>query len=246
MSSPIILVAIDIVEDQVVRLRQGELQERTVYGHDPVETAVEWERSGAEWLHVVDLEGATRGEQANSKAIEEILKTVKIPVQVGGGLRSLSSIEAWLGKGASRVSIGTKALDPAFLSEALEEFADRIVASVDARQGEVRVEGWTHGSGSRAVEVAKRLAEAGVRRVVFTDIERDGTLQGPNFEGVREIVEAVEIPVIASGGVDTEFSIRKLAKFAEDGLEGIIIGKALYSGALSLDTAKQAAAADAG
>lgn len=243
MRTPYILVTVDILEDQVVRLRQGELRERTVYGHDPVEAAVDWERSGAEWLHVVDLEGATRGEQANSKAIEEILKSVKIPVQVGGGIRSIASIEGWLNKGAARVSIGTKALDEEFLNEALAKFSEYIVAGVDARAGEVRISGWLQTSGSRAVEVAKHLADSGVQRIMFTDIERDGTLQGPNFEAVREIVEAVDVPVLAGGGVDTEFSIRKLAKFWEQGLEGIVIGKALYSGALSLDSAKKAASA---
>lgn len=241
MSAPVIIVTIDIMEDQVVRLRQGELQERTVYGHDPVEVAVRWEKEGAEWLHIVDLDGATRGEQSNSKAVEEILTTVKVPAQVGGGIRTLAGIEGWLERGADRVCIGTKAVDSEFLSEAIAKFGERLVAAVDARAGEVRVGGWRESAGSPAVELARRFADSGVRRIMFTDIERDGTLQGPNVDAVREIVEAVDVPVLAGGGVDTEFSVRNLAKLGESGLEGIIIGKALYAGALSLEAAQRAA-----
>jgi phosphoribosylformimino-5-aminoimidazole carboxamide ribotide isomerase len=237
-----ILVAVDIVEDQVVRLTRGELRERTVYGQDPVETALEWEQQGAEWLHVIDLEGATAGVQRNSRAVEEILGAVKIPVQVGGGLRSMESIAFWLDRGAARVTIGTKALDQAFLSEALSRFGEAIVAAVDARGGRVRVGGWLEAPGVGTIETVTRLAQAGVQRIMFTDIERDGTLQGPNFDAVEEVVSAVGIPVIASGGVDTEHSVRRLARLAPQGLEGIIIGKALYGGVLSLSDAQRAAA----
>lgn len=233
----IILVAVDIVEDQVVRLSRGELEERTVYGHDPVEAAVEWEAKGAEWLHVIDLDGATRGEQSNSKAVERILQSVKIPVQVGGGIRSVQSIESWLAAGATRVCVGTKLFDPEFLKEAVSQFSDSLVAAVDARGGEVRVGGWLQGGGATPVDTVKRLEDSGVRRIMFTDIERDGTLLGPNIEAIEEILEVASIPVIASGGVDMEQSVRELAKL---NLEGVIIGKALYSGAMSLEAAKAA------
>jgi phosphoribosylformimino-5-aminoimidazole carboxamide ribotide isomerase len=236
-----ILVAVDIVEDQVVRLTQGELQERTVYGHDPVDTAKDWVSEGAEWLHVIDLDGATRGEQRNSKAIEQILREVEVPVQVGGGIRTLEAIRFWLDAGASRVVVGTKALDREFLGEAVGEFGDRLVAAVDARQGEVRVAGWQEPSGHPLIDTVRRLAGIGVARLMFTDIERDGTLRGPNVEVVEEVVDALEIPVIASGGVSAAHDVRMLAGLASKGLEGIIIGKALYSGALTLKEARQAA-----
>lgn len=233
----IIFVAVDIVEDQVVRLSRGELQERTVYGHDPVETAVEWANNGAEWLHVIDLDGATRGEQRNSKSVEEILRSVEIPVQVGGGIRSVKGIEDWLAAGATRVCVGTKIFDPQFLTDAVSQFGDSLVAAVDARGGEVRVGGWLEGGGATPVDTVKRLEDAGVRRIMFTDIERDGTLLGPNIDAIEEILDAATIPVIASGGVDNEHSVRELAKL---NLEGVIIGKALYSGAMSLEAAKAA------
>jgi phosphoribosylformimino-5-aminoimidazole carboxamide ribotide isomerase len=240
MSEPVVLVAIDIVEDQVVRLRRGEFKERTIYGYDPVETAVEWAEAGAEWLHVVDLDGAAKGEASNSKAIEQIIQKVSIPVQVGGGIRTTSAIGSWVDAGAERVIVGTKALDPGFLREATKEFGDKVVAAVDARQGEVRVAGWQEGSGQTTIDVVQQLAGAGVARVMFTDIERDGMLTGPNIDVIEEVIDALDIPVIVSGGVTTAHDVRMLAGFASKGLEGIIIGKALYSGALKLDEAKEA------
>ena len=240
MSSPYILVAIDIVEDQVVRLKQGKMQERTVYGHDPVETAIEWETAGAEWLHVIDLDGATRGEQQNSQAIERLLQKVTIPVQVGGGIRSIASIRNWLDKGAARVCIGTRAMEPAFLGEAVKEFGDRLVAAVDSRDGVVQVGGWQTASGEKTLEIVRKVADVGVSHVMFTDIERDGTLQGPNIEMIEQVLDAVEVPLIASGGVSTDHDVRDLGALAARGLEGVIIGKALYSGALKLGDAKAA------
>lgn len=238
--NPVVLVAIDIVEDQVVRLRKGEFRERTVYGYDPVETATEWVERGAEWLHVVDLEGAAEGKAYNSRAIEEILEKVSIPVQVGGGIRDVTQIGNWLKAGATRVVIGTKALDKGFLREATKEFGDEVVAAVDARQGEVRVAGWQEGSGRSTIDVVQQLAGAGIHRLMFTDIERDGTLTGPNVEAIEEILDALDIPVIASGGVTTAHDVHMLSRLGPKGLEGVIIGKALYSGALKLDEAKQA------
>lgn len=241
MTGPKILVAIDIVEDQVVRLTRGEFHERTVYGHDPVETALDWEEKGAEWLHVIDLDGAAKGEQENSQAIETILSRTGVPVQVGGGIRSLDAIDGWLKKGAERVVIGTKALEQAFLEKAVVEFGQGIVAAVDARAGVVQVAGWTRPSEEGTLEILKRVEDAGVSRVMFTDIERDGTLTGPNVEAIEEVLDALSVPVIASGGVATEHDIRRLAKLFSKGLEGIIIGKALYSGALRLADAQASA-----
>jgi phosphoribosylformimino-5-aminoimidazole carboxamide ribotide isomerase len=242
MSAPYILVAIDIVEDQVVRLRQGRMQERTVYGHDPVETALDWEKQGAEWLHVIDLDGATRGEQQNSQAIEQILQSVNIPVQIGGGIRSIEAIKGWLDEGATRVCIGTKAMEPDFLDKAVKEFGDRLVAAVDSREGVVQVGGWQTTSGEKTLEIVKMVAGHGVSNLMFTDIERDGTLEGPNLEMIEVILDEVEVPLIASGGVTTDHDVRQLTALGARGLEGIIIGKALYSGALKLEDAKAAAA----
>lgn len=239
--TPKIFVAIDIIEDQVVRLTKGEFQERTVYGDDPLETAIEWQALGAEWLHVIDLDGASKGQAVNSQAIEAILSKVAIPVQVGGGVRSIAAIEALVSAGATRVTIGTRSMEPEFLAEAVKEFGERILVAIDSRHGKVQVGGWMQEAGAAAVEAAVRAQDAGVARIMFTDIERDGTLTGPNIEAVQEVCEALEIPVIASGGVATEHDVRRLAKLADRGLEGIIIGKALYSGALTLAEAKAAA-----
>lgn len=241
MSQAAILVAVDIIEDQVVRLTRGEIQERTVYGGDPVEVALDWVNQGADWLHVIDLDGATKGDQQNSKAMEEIIKNAGIPVQVGGGIRTVEAMASWLEIGAARVIIGTKSEDEKFVREAVAQFGDKVVVAVDARAGRVQVGGWLEPSESTAVAAAKRAEDAGVSRIMFTDIDRDGTLMGPNLDAIQEILEAVSIPVIASGGVKNAHDVRRIAGFVDSGLEGIIIGKALYSGSITLDEAKSAA-----
>lgn len=234
-----VYVAIDVAGGKVVRLLRGDPEHTTVYRDDPVETAAGWEAQGAEWLHVVDLDGAIAGRPQDS--IGKILEAVTIPVQVSGGVRSVEAIDGWLTKGAARVVIGTKALDGKFLSRALAEFGPRIVAAVDAKGGLLRVSGWQEEIEERAVDVAKRLADTGVARLMFTDIDRDGTLSGPNFEAIEELLDVVDVPVIAGGGVATEADVARLTSLATRGLEGIIIGKALYSGSLALEAAKSAA-----
>lgn len=241
MSQAAILVAVDIIEDQVVRLTRGEIQERTVYGDDPVEVALNWAKQGAEWLHVIDLDGATKGDQQNSKAMIEIIKNTSVPVQVGGGIRSVEAMSSWLDAGAARVVIGTKSEDEAFLRKAISEFGDKVVVAVDARAGRVQVGGWLEASGSSALDAAKRAQDAGVSRIMFTDIDRDGTLMGPNLDAIEEILDAVSIPVIASGGVKNAHDVRSIAGLIDKGVEGIIIGKALYSGSITLEEAKAAA-----
>lgn len=238
---PAILVAVDIIEDQVVRLTRGELQEKTVYGDDPIEAAIDWESKGAEWLHVIDLEGATQGREHNSTSIEKILEAVKIPVEVGGGIRSLDAISRWLDKGAARVLIGTRTLDAEFLSEAIRKFGDKVLPAVDSRGGAVRISGWQQPGGASLIEAVSRVAESGASRLMFTDIDRDGALIGPNVDAIEEVLETIGIPLIASGGVTSEHDVRLLARLAPKGLEGIIIGKALYSGTLSLKDAQEAA-----
>lgn len=237
----VILVAIDIADGEVVRVVRGRLEEKTTYRDDPVKTAIQWQQEGAEWLHVVDLDLALGRMAKNSSLIAGILESVEIPVQVSGGIRSIEAVSRWISLGASRVAVGTKALDEAFVSTALEEFGDKVVAAVDYRGGRVRVSGWQEEVDEGPVELARRLASAGVARLIVTDIERDGTLEGPNLEGIEQVLDAVEIPVIASGGVSGAQDIRRLTAFENRGLEGIIVGKALYSGAVTLDSAQQAA-----
>lgn len=240
MSPPAILVAVDISDGSVVRLVRGEASDKTVYSRDPVAVAGEWQDQGAEWLHVVDLDAAF-GTGRNSDVIGRVLKEVEIPVQVSGGIRSTEEIGGWLGAGATRVCIGTKALDPKFVGEAARQFGDALVVAVDARGGEVRVEGWTRGGGS-ASDVVRNVVEAGARRLLFTDIDKDGTMEGPNLASVEEVIESGGVPVIASGGIESLESIRRLASLGPRGLEGMIIGKALYSRTISLRDAMKAAA----
>lgn len=225
----------------MVRLRKGDPDQKTVYGRDPVAAALAWEERGAEWLHVVDLDGALRGEPLNTKKIEEIVKAVKVPVQVSGGIRSVEALARWLDVGAARVVIGTKAFDSDLLAEMVERFGDQVVAAVDSKSGTVRVGGWKEESQMTPQDAARRLQSAGVQRLLFTDIERDGTLEGPNLDAIAQLLDAVDVPMIVGGGISCEPDVRNLAALAPNGLEAIIIGKALYSGALTLDEAKQAA-----
>ncbi|MGH2721610.1 MAG: HisA/HisF-related TIM barrel protein [Actinomycetota bacterium] len=237
MTAPELLVAIDLAGGQVVRLLRGEMAERTVYGDDPAAVAARWEARGARWLHIVDLDGATTGSQANAAAVEQILAAVAIPVQVAGGVRSLEAIGRWLGLGAARVCLGTRALDEAFLASAVAEYGDRLVASIDSRGGEVQVAGWVEGSGVATGDVVRRVAAAGVARLMFTAIERDGTLEGPDFAAIARVLDVSPVPVIASGGVGTAAHLRRVAELVPRGVESVVVGKALYSGALEIEDA---------
>ena len=237
-----IFVAIDIKGGQVVRLLRGDPGAATVYGSDPVATARSWQEQGATYLHVVDLDGAIGGAPPNAAVVGRIVEQVGVPVEVAGGIRSLEGIDAWLAAGASRVCIGTKALDAGFMASALERFgADRIVAAVDARDGFVQVAGWQESSALATGEVVARLAGVGVARVLFTDIGRDGTLEGPNLAATKEVLSA-GIGVIASGGVSGAADVEALVALADPLLEGVVVGRALYSGALPLAGALAAAA----
>ncbi len=242
MTAPAVLVAVDMLDGKVVRLAKGELGERTTYAADPVTTAEEWERSGAEWLHLVDLDRASGTGRDNAEAISAILRRAHVPVQVGGGVRSLEAISQWLEKGATRVCVGTRLLERGFLRAAVSHFGNHLVASVDARGGKVHLDGWQHSSGSATVDIVKLFVDEGVARIMFTDIERDGMLGGPNLEAVEEVLDAAGVPVIAAGGVTSTDDVRALAQLASKGLEGIVIGKALYSGHLTLEGAQAAAA----
>lgn len=243
MNPPVILVAIDLAGGQVVRLLKGDMGQKTVYAQDPVETALEWERKGARWLHLVDLDGATGSGRSNEDPIRRILDAASVPVQIGGGIRTMDAIQRWISRGASRVCIGTRSMDRRFLTEAAKEFGDRLVASLDARAGRVRVGGWTRAGGAGTLDALERMLQAGAPRVMFTDIERDGTLEGPNLHAIEQVLEAAAVPVITAGGVARIGDIEKLAPLASKGLEGIVIGKALYSGDLDLSAAQAVLAA---
>ncbi|PIC86619.1 1-(5-phosphoribosyl)-5-[(5-phosphoribosylamino)methylideneamino]imidazole-4-carboxamide isomerase [Sporosarcina sp. P20a] len=228
----ILFPAIDIRDGKCVRLIQGDYAQEIIYNESPTNMAQEWQNQGAEYIHVVDLDGAKTGNSANKQAIEAIAKAVSVPVQVGGGIRNMDIVDSHIENGVARVIIGTAAIqDPEFLKKAVEKYGDKIAVSIDARNGLVATDGWTETSDVKAVDLLQDLAEIGVKTVVYTDIMKDGMLQGPNFEELKIMDEASSIDIIASGGVSTEEDIKKLA--AED-MYGAIIGKALYEGNLSL------------
>ncbi|NCC84987.1 MAG: 1-(5-phosphoribosyl)-5-[(5-phosphoribosylamino)methylideneamino]imidazole-4-carboxamide isomerase [Clostridia bacterium] len=231
----ILFPAIDIRNGRCVRLTEGKFECETVFADDPSEMAVRWAEDGAEYLHVVDLDGALAGKSSNTEVIKRILAKVDIPVQVGGGIRTLENIENMLALGVSRVILGSVAVrEPELVREACRKFPGKVVVGIDAKNGEVAVDGWGVGGGIGAVELAKKMAEAGVQHIIFTDISRDGMLAGVNVEATAELAKASGIKVIASGGVASLQDILALKARAEDGIEGCIIGKAIYTGAIDL------------
>ena len=229
----ILFPAIDIRNGKCVRLIQGDYDKEIIYGDSPTDMALEWERQGAEYLHIIDLDGAKSGNSSNRLAIQAVAKAVSIPVQVGGGIRSMEIIDAHIASGVSRVIIGTAAIsDKAFLEEAVEKYGDKIAVSIDARNGFVATDGWTETSKIQAIDLLKDLEKLGVKTVIYTDIFKDGMMQGPNFEELDAVNKASSIDVIASGGVSTADNIDQLRTMD---LYGAIIGKALYEGNLSLE-----------
>ncbi len=231
----IVIPAIDLKEGKCVRLEQGLMDKDTVFNDDPAAQALDWQRQGAELLHIVDLDGAFAGEPRNKGAIEAIVKAISIPAQLGGGIRDLATIEAYLGLGLSRVIIGTAAQrNPELVREACARFPGRIVVGIDAKNGMVAVQGWAEVTGITAVELARKFEDCGVAAIIYTDISRDGMLQGPNIEATRALAEAVGIPVIASGGVSSLKDIENLMAIEKSGVSGVITGKAVYTGAIRL------------
>jgi phosphoribosylformimino-5-aminoimidazole carboxamide ribotide isomerase len=237
-----VYVAIDLWGGNVVRLLRGDPEAETVYSDDPVATALEWQARGATWLHVVDLDGAIGGEPANAGVMRRIIDAVDLPVQVAGGIRSLESIESWLDAGAARVVVGTRAIEEAFLAEAVPRFGQGLAAAVDARDGMVQVAGWQASSSLTTEQVVARLAAAGVPRILFTDIGRDGTLEGPNLPAIRDVLASSGMGLIASGGVAALRDVEALLSLGHPRLEGVIVGKALYSQSLALGDALAAIA----
>jgi phosphoribosylformimino-5-aminoimidazole carboxamide ribotide isomerase len=230
----LILPAIDLKDGRCVRLFQGEMDKVTVYFEDPVVAARHWLAQGAVFLHIVDLNGAVEGRPVHTREIAAICREPGLAIELGGGLRSTEAVEAALDLGVSRVVIGTAAHDnPEFLRALCTKFPGKVVVGIDARQGKVAVKGWLETTSMDAVELAQRCENDGASRIIYTDIGRDGTAQGLNLEETRKIARAVKIPVIASGGVAVLDDLRKLLPLEKDGVEGVIIGKALYNGAFS-------------
>jgi phosphoribosylformimino-5-aminoimidazole carboxamide ribotide isomerase len=240
----ILFPAIDLKAGQVVRLLQGAPQQATVYGSDPAAQAEAFAAAGFRWLHIVDLDGAFAGRPANAAAVEAILGRVSQPVQLGGGLRDLATIERWLALGVRRVILGTAAVrDPALVRAACKAHPGRIVVGVDARYGLVAVEGWAATSELTALELAQRFADAGVAALLFTDVGRDGALSGVNVDATAALARDSGLPVIASGGVAGLEDLRRLKSAAHKGIEGVVVGRALYEG--RLDAAAALALLDA-
>ncbi|OQB14972.1 MAG: 1-(5-phosphoribosyl)-5-((5-phosphoribosylamino)methylideneamino) imidazole-4-carboxamide isomerase [Firmicutes bacterium ADurb.Bin193] len=225
--------AIDILGGKCVRLTQGRYDQSTVYGESPAETAKRWEASGAKWLHIVDLDGARAGKPVNLKAVEEIVKSVKIPIQLGGGVRTQSDIENLISTGISRVILGTGAVKSRKLVlDATAKYGDKIAVGIDAKDGFVAISGWEEVSGFRSVEFAKIMEDCGVKTIIYTDIATDGMLTGPNFAAMEEMAKSVNIIVIASGGVGSADDVKRLIP---TGVAGVIIGRALYTGSVRLE-----------
>lgn len=237
----LVIPAIDLAEGRCVRLARGDMRQQTVYSDDPAEMARRWADQGAELIHVVDLDGAVSGVRANADSLARICAATEVPVEVGGGIRSVEDVTSVLDLGASYAIMGTAALrQPEVLAEALQAHRDRIIVGIDARNGKVAVEGWTEATDVLATDLALEMEKLGVRRLIATDIDTDGVLTGPNLVAMRAMAQAVSIDVIASGGVSCLDDIRSLATLQAEGVAGCIVGRALYVGAFSLSEAIRA------
>jgi len=230
--------AIDLKQGQVVRLQRGDMAQATIYAEDPAEQAARFAADGFTWLHVVDLDGAFAGKPANVQAVARILAATSMPVQLGGGIRNMPTVEAWLGAGVTRVILGSAAVkDPNFVRQACRHFPGRVVVGIDARGGKVATEGWAETSTLSASDLALRLEDAGAAAIIYTDIERDGMLSGVNLEQTRALALALETPVIASGGVASLADLVALKAMAHEGISGCILGRALYDGRIDPEAA---------
>jgi phosphoribosylformimino-5-aminoimidazole carboxamide ribotide isomerase len=227
-----VIPAVDIKGGKCVRLYQGDYNRETIFSEDPVAVSLNWQSQGAGRLHVVDLDGAASGEPRNIDVIEAIVKQVGLPVQLGGGVRDEATVAKMLDIGIKRVVLGTVAVENSKLVESLcQKYGEAIVVGIDARDGHVATRGWMKGTEIKALELGLRMAAIGVKRIIYTDIKRDGTLTEPGFEAIAEIVKGVSLPIIAAGGIS---ALGHLRNFKELGVEGVIVGKALYTGDISL------------
>lgn len=239
----LLIPAIDLKGGQCVRLRQGRMNDATVFSDDPVATARRWADEGAQRLHVVDLDGATKGQAINFKVVEKIVAEVKIPVQIGGGIRDEETVQRYLNAGVQYVIIGTKAVNaPHFLHDLCIEFPRHIIVSLDAKDGRVALNGWTKMTGHGVIETAQHCERDGVEAIIYTDIGRDGMMQGFNAPATRELAKSLKTPVFASGGVSSMEDIRLLKELEPDGVTGAVIGRALYEGSLSFKDCLKAVA----
>jgi phosphoribosylformimino-5-aminoimidazole carboxamide ribotide isomerase len=234
----LLIPAVDLKNGRCVRLRQGQMDAETIYSDDPVAMAQRWVEQGALWLHVVDLDGAVEGEPRNLPVIEQMVKSVPVPVQVGGGIRTLERIERYLRLGVARVILGTLAIEqPMVTADICRRFPERIAVSLDAREGKVALKGWRESAALEYLSVARQIETWHPAVMIFTAIQRDGTLEGPDLPRLRELLTAVSVPVIAAGGVGHIDHIQSLVPLAAAGLHGVIIGKALYDGSVKFHEA---------
>jgi phosphoribosylformimino-5-aminoimidazole carboxamide ribotide isomerase len=239
----LVIPAIDLKDGRCVRLIQGEMEKETVYFENPIDAARHWAAEGATFVHIVDLNGAVEGRPMHTNEVKAICKVPGLSVQLGGGLRTAEAVEAALALGVSRVVIGTAAYDSqAFLRTLCSKFLDKIVVGIDARNGKVAVKGWKETTSMDAVELAKRCEGDGASRIIYTDITRDGTRAGVNIEETRKLAQSIGIPVIAFGGIATLDDIRKLLPLEKEGVEGVIVGKALYASSFTFRAAARVAA----
>jgi len=229
----ILYPAIDLKDGKCVRLLRGEMDKATVFSASPGEQAAKFQAAGFEWLHIVDLNGAFEGKPVNEAAVKSILKNITIPAQLGGGIRSLAMIDTWLNAGISRVILGTVALrNPVLVKEACRQFPGQVAVGIDAKDGRVAVNGWAEVSDMLAVDLAKKFEDAGAAAIIYTDISRDGAMEGPNVEETARLASEITTPVVASGGISSLEDLKHLKEHENTGIEGAIIGRALYDGAI--------------
>ncbi len=234
----IIYPAIDLKNGQCVRLYKGDMNQDTIYNDNPADQALTWAQSGFAWIHVVDLDGAFSGNSVNGDAVRNIIAAADVPVQLGGGIRSIDQIKHWLDEGVSRVILGTVAVrDPDLVKRACYEFPNQIVVGIDARNGKVAVEGWAEESDMQATELAKIFEDVGVAAIIYTDIDRDGTGKGVNIISTISLAQSTSIPIIASGGVGSLEDLELVRDAGEYGVSGVVVGKALYDGRISPEDA---------
>ena len=230
----LIIPAIDLMGGKCVRLFQGRADTQTIYSDDPVEIAGKWQAEGAEYLHLVDLDGAFQGSIKNIDVVRAIVGAINIPCELGGGIRDAETVANVLDAGLDRVIIGTRACDIDFLKGLVSKFGEKIVVGIDARDGMVSVRGWEEVTSNSALDFARQVEDVGVKTIIYTDVARDGALQGPNIPAIAEMLDSVEIGVVASGGVTTIDDVRELCSLSYENLVGVIIGKALYTGNIGL------------
>ncbi len=234
----IIIPAIDIKGGKCVRLEQGLMNKETIFSDNPEEMALQWKRKGARRLHIVDLDGAVYGKPVNKKAIKKILDTISIPVELGGGIRDLDTIQEYIDLGIDQIIIGTIAYkNPHLVEMACKRYPDKIIVSIDSKDNYVSVEGWTEPTSITAIDLAKKFEDMGIAAFIYTDIKRDGMRSGPNIDGIREFSKSIHVEVIAAGGISSIKDIEDLLSLENDGVSGIITGRALYDGLINLEEA---------